>query len=280
VLALLLVVMSGCMSTEIGPGKNRAPDVEFTNRFHGDKDYQPRSSPATMAQDSEETLVRNGYYELGEMWVNVSTHDREQISEIFLQEAAARGGDVVCLTVAARKIREGAQRLVHPIEMTNVSKPYYYTPNGMVVDPQHTEVGFKAGESYVKDVYQLRYQIAGTVWRRYDPLEVRRLPTEERKAIDAWMQHPDGPWTLAPPHFRDIHGGQDKTQIIAWFGAAGMHISVKSGASVEMWMWEYPCPATDVAVPRFGCLVVCFDSKGKVTTSSFRVNDSASVNGK
>lgn len=278
VFALLLLVLSGCTSTVIGPDKNRAPDVAFTNRFHGGNDYEPRSSPATITHDPEETLVRAGYYELGEMWVGVSKHDREQIREIFLREAAARGGDLICLTVEARKIREAAQKEVHPIEATTVSKPYYYTPNGPAVDSQHTEIGFKAGESYVEDVYQLRYQIAGTVWRRYDPLEVGRLPAEERKAIDAWMQHPDGPWALAPAHFRDIRGGQDKSQIIAWFGGAGIHIQVKAGASVEMWMWQYPYPPRAGTVPRFGCLAVCFDSKGKVTTSSFRVDDSTTIN--
>lgn len=288
-LALLLLVISGCQSTVIGPDNDRAPETRFSDDFHLGQDCQPRSSPATITHDPEETLVSKGYYVLGEMVVIVNKHDEGRLREIFLREAAARGGDLVRLTVEARKTRDAdlivGQKEVRSIVPTTLSQPFYYTPNGVAFDPQHTQTIFKAGESYMEDVIQkgaVRFSSYGLIWRRYDPQEVRKLPAAERKAIAAWMQHPDGPWTMAPAHFRDIRSGQDKEQIIAWFGAASMQLPVKVGVGVSMWMWMRKYATTDGGKqPQeqpYGTLVVLFDSKGKVTQSSFTLNNRSTIN--
>ena len=69
VVALLLLGMNGCASNVIGPDNNRAPEIRFYKHFQGSQDYPPRSAPAAITHDLEETLVKNGYYPVGDMEV-------------------------------------------------------------------------------------------------------------------------------------------------------------------------------------------------------------------
>lgn len=285
VVALLLLGMNGCASNVIGPDNNRAPEIRFYKHFQGSQDYPPRSAPAAITHDLEENLVKNGYYPVGDMEVYVSKNDQARSEEIFLHEAAARGADLVRPTGEAQKMRQEdtivGERKVHSIVPTTVSQPYYYTANGPAIDPQHTQVGFKAGESYTESVYQkgaVLFHSTGTIWRRYDPQEVSRLPAGDRKAIEAWMQHPDDPWALAPAHFRDIRNGQDKSQLIAWFGETTEHFGIKVNGFVEMWMWYVHYPPKDGIEQPIGILNVCFDAKGKVAKSTFTVNSRTTFN--